>query len=113
MISIICVYDNETILKDYLIKHLETQNGNYELILVDNTSKKFHSAAKALNYGANNAKNEYLMFVHQDFDLTDDEWLKKAEKIIINIKDMGIAGIAGISKEKGWTESKNLLKCKL
>lgn len=103
VISIICVYDNEKILKDYLIKHLESQNEKYELILLDNTSKKFHSAAKALNYGGNKAKNEYLMFIHQDFGLTDDAWLKEAENFIINLENMGIAGIAGISEEKGWT----------
>lgn len=103
MFSIICVYNNEKVLNDYLIKHLETQNKNYELILLDNTSKKFVSAAKALNYGANKAKGEYLMFAHQDFDLHGDTWLKEAEKIMINLEDVGIAGIAGRSQEKGWT----------
>ncbi|MDY9922732.1 glycosyltransferase [Methanobacterium sp.] len=103
MISVICVYNNEKVLKDYLLKHLKTQNKNYELILLDNTSGKFFSAAKALNYGANLAKSEYLMFIHQDFDLLYDSWLEDAEMILKNLDNLGIAGIAGRSKGKGWT----------
>ena len=69
MISIICIYNNRNILDNYLLKSLERHNTDYELILVDNTENKFTKAADALNYGAKNAKGEFLMFVHQDIDL--------------------------------------------
>ena len=66
MISIVCVYNNKEILNKYLIKSLESQTEDYELILLDNTQNKFNSAAKALNNGGRKAKGDYIMFVHQD-----------------------------------------------
>ena len=51
MLSIICVYNNRDILEKYLLNSLKVQSIEYELILIDNTSGKFNSAAKALNYG--------------------------------------------------------------
>jgi hypothetical protein len=103
MISIICVFNDKSVLDNYLIKHLTVRNKDYELILLDNSSERFVSAAKALNFAGGMAKGDYLMFAHQDFDLGDDKWLKEAEKIIIKLENMGIAGVAGRSKEKGWT----------
>ena len=42
-----------------------------ELIALDNQKKSFSSAAKALNYGAEMAKGEILVFMHQDVYLWD------------------------------------------
>jgi len=35
------------------------------------------------------------MFVHQDFLLDSDNWLKKAEEILENLENVGVAGVAG------------------
>ena len=64
-LSIICVYNNQEVLEACLLKGLEAQkNKDYELILLDNRSNQFSSAAKALNYGAKQAKSNYLVFSH-------------------------------------------------
>ncbi len=40
------------------------------------------------------------MFVHQDVELDSDLWLENVEKLLDNIPDLGIVGVAGMS-EKG------------
>jgi len=97
MISIVCVYNNKEILDNYLLKSLKIQTVNYELIFIDNTQGKFKSAAEALNYGGRKAKSDYIMFVHQDVDLSSNTWLKEVEKILDELSNLGIAGIAGKS----------------
>lgn len=95
MISIICVYNNKEILDNFLIKSLNNQTKNYDLILLDNTKNKFKSAAEALNYGGKKAKGKYLMFIHQDMDLCSVNTLETFESILNSITDLGIAGVAG------------------
>lgn len=94
MISIVCVYNNKEILNKFLINSLKNQTADYELILVDNTQNRFKSAAKALNYGGKQASNEYIMFLHQDVDLSSDSWLEDTENMI-KLPDVGIVGVAG------------------
>lgn len=96
MISIICVYNNKKILDKYLLKSLKSQIiEDYELILLDNTQKKFKSASEALNYGGKKAKGEYILFAHQDIDLISDTFLIDLEAFLIHLQDLGIAGVAG------------------
>nr|WP_319374582.1 glycosyltransferase [uncultured Methanobacterium sp.] len=102
MISIVCVYNDPDLLSKYLLKSLDLQNSTYELILVDNTNHKFKSAAEALNYGGKKANNDYIMFVHQDMDINSCNWLKDAEEFLNSLENLGIAGIAGRSKDKWW-----------
>lgn len=73
------------------------QANDYELILIDNTKNKFKSAAEALNYGGNKAKGKYILFVHQDVDLSSES-LKELELILDSINDLGVAGVAGKSE---------------
>jgi len=49
MISVVSVYNNEAVLNDFLIKSLQGQSAQYELIKIDNTKNQFKSAAQALN----------------------------------------------------------------
>jgi len=100
MISIIVVYNNERTLNEILLKSLKNQTVNFELIALDNTKGQFKSAAEALNYGGNKANGKYIMFVHQDVELDSDSWLEDVEKLLDDIQDLGIAGVAGMS-EKG------------
>ncbi len=99
MISIICIYNNHKILDDNLLKSLKKQNINYELILLDNTKEKYRSAANALNYGAKNAKGNFLMFVHQDIDILSDKWLQNVEKMLFSLDNLGVAGFAGFPED--------------
>ena len=100
MISLIVVYNKKEKLDKCLLSSLKNQEADFETILIDNTKNDFPSAAEALNYGAKKAKGEYLMFVHQDIELNSKLWLKEAEKILREISDLGVAGVAGMS-EKG------------
>jgi len=99
------VYNDERILNEALLRSLKGQSVAYDLVLLDNRSKRFGSAAEALNYGASLAKGEYLVFLHQDMFLGYDEWLADAEKVMSEIPDLGIGGVAGVSeKGKYWQE---------
>ena len=106
MISIVCVYNDEKILRNWLLKSLENQTAEFELIKIDNTESAFKSAAEALNYGGKKARGKYIMFTHQDIFLLSNDWLEKAESLLENQMNVGIAGIAGMREIK----QKSLLK---
>lgn len=95
MFSIICVYNDKEILNNYLLKSLKNQTVEFELILLDNRKHKFSSAARALNHGAKQAHNKYLLFIHQDVEITSDDWLIKIEVLLDSMPNIGIAGVAG------------------
>jgi len=101
MITLVCVYNDRDTLDEFLIKSLHYQEGNYELILLDNTQKTYASAAEALNHGAENAKGNYLMFVHQDVYLPPDTSLYQLEKTLNSLSSLGVAGVAGTPGTKG------------
>lgn len=100
MISIVCVYNDENILNNWLLKSLKNQTVEFELIPLDNSKNTFKSATEALNYGGKKAKGKYIMFVHQDVCLLTQDWLEKAEKFLDKISDLGVAGAAGMRKMK-------------
>jgi len=114
MFSIISVYHNKEILERYLLKSLESQSANYELILIDNTKMQFKSIAEALNYGARQIKSQskYIMFVHPDVDLCTNTWLENAEKILDSLPNLGTTGVAGMSEEGGSNKERgrNIIK---
>lgn len=98
MISVVCVYNNKKIFNDFLLKSLNNQTAEFELIGIDNTSKEFKSAASALNYGGKKAKNKYIMFAHQDVSFLSNTWLEDTERFLESIDNLGIAGVAGMSE---------------
>ena len=98
MISIVCVFNDPSVLNDYLLGSLEKQTADHELIVLDNTSGGFASAAQALNSGARRAKGRYILFAHQDVRLCSPDWLEAAETALERIPNVGIAGVAGMSE---------------
>jgi len=107
MISIVCVYNNEGLLKRILLPSLKKQTAGHELILVNNTSTpkahgRFISAASALNHGGKQANGKYILFVHQDIELGSETWLADTEKILDALPDLGIAGSVGMALENTW-----------
>lgn len=73
MISIICVYNNETSLKNQLMKSLNQFNTkDFELILLDSAMYGFTCSADGLNYGAEKANGDVLIFTHQDIFIKDE-----------------------------------------
>lgn len=99
MISIVCTCNNSTILNSYLMKGLEKQGTDYELILIESSKTDFKSAAEALNYGGRKAKGDYIIFAHQDVMMESTTWLEEAEILVESISNLGVAGIAGKSRE--------------
>ncbi len=101
MLSIICAYNNKGILEECLISSLDNQlNKDYELILIDTLTHKFISAAEALNFGAEQAKGDNLLFIHQDVVLDNNNFIEDLSEWI-NKYEFGIAGLAGaITKNK-------------
>jgi len=95
MFSIVCAYNDKNILNECLLNSLKRQTIEYELHTVDNTKQQFSSAANALNHGAVKANGDYIMFVHQDIILENDDWLKDVERTLQKIHGLGVAGVAG------------------
>jgi len=95
LISIICVFNNKTILEKHLLKSLGNQTNDYELIFLNNEKNQYACAAEALNEGGQKAKGEYLLFVHQDMELGSATWLEEAGEFLKSLPDLGVAGVAG------------------
>jgi len=107
MISVVCVYNEERTLKNVLLKSLANQTAEFELVTLDNTSNRFKSAAEAMNYGGARAKDDYIMFAHQDVWLGSSSWLEEVEEMLESIADLGIAGVYGVG-ERGSNFSERL-----
>jgi hypothetical protein len=101
MISVICVYYDQHILKACLLKSLSEQKTACETIIIDNTENRFKSAAEALNWGAMQADGDYLMFVHQDVDLCSGSFFDGTEALLDSLPELGVAGVAGLSDRGG------------
>lgn len=99
MISIVCTCNDSYILENYLKLGLEKQSTNFELIVIEDSKTNFKSAAEALNHGGKMAKGEYIVFAHQDVLMESSTWLLDMEKILIELPNFGVAGIAGKSED--------------
>ncbi len=107
MISVVCVFNDETVLNNYLLKSLKNQTATHEIVLINNIEGNWQSAAQALNYGGKLAKNEYIMFCHQDIEFTPKDWLERIESYIVTLPSLGIAGAAGKRKDGSLSNSEN------
>lgn len=98
-VSVVIVYTNEEKLAEAL-KYLESQTifSSTELVLLDNRNKTFSSAACALNYGANRAVGEVIVFMHQDIYLWDENFLEKYYNFLQD-KPSSILGVAGVAQK--------------
>ena len=105
MISVVCVYNNDNILNNVLLKSLKNQSVDFELMPIDNRNGIYKSAAEALNHGGAGAKGDYIMFVHQDMWLASDTWLEDVENMLRTLPALGVAGVAGMSENgRNWSE---------
>ncbi len=96
MISIICCYNNQSVLDDFLIESLNMQELEYELILLDNTKNKYKSAAEALNVGLDCVKFENVCLAHQDISFSNSRFLNELVDYINEFEDDAIFGVAGV-----------------
>ena len=99
-LSIVCVYNNQEILNDYLLKSVQMQKDvEYELLLVDNTKNKCKSAAKELNVAGDQVTGDYIMFAHQNIMFTSPKDLKSMESYLTN--ENKIFRVAGRKDSQG------------
>lgn len=96
MISVICVYNDENAYNMQLLTSLKFQEIPYELIGIRNTDNEFSSAAKALNYGAEQAGGDILIFSHQDIYFKTKDELAKLAQAIESCEAGTIVGTQGV-----------------
>jgi glycosyltransferase involved in cell wall biosynthesis len=81
-----------------------TVNVPYELIAFDN-SKVNYPITKAYNIAASSAKNDLIIFIHEDIEFLEIGWAKRL-LTILNNHNYGIVGVAGStylpSVPSGW-----------
>lgn len=110
LVSVICCYNK---VNEYvnMCDSLCTQDIEHEIIGIDNTNNKFSSAASALNYGADKANGEILVFLHQDilFDKTNS--LRTLVDKLQNYDNDCIVGIYGAIQKNDILQSGNYTKC--
>jgi hypothetical protein len=98
-VSIVCVYNDEPVLASWLRRsggapaEAAPQTG---LLAVANPEPRFSTGRAALNHGAREARNDVLVFVHQDVVLHSLVELEEAAAELLAAPDIGIMGAAGI-----------------
>ena len=112
MLTIICAYNNKEVLEKYLLKSLQKQTvQDYELILLDAKELGTKTAAATLNYGAEKAQNDTLVFVHQDVEFLEEYALEKIEAFS-RTHTFAIAGVAGVKKTRFYKVFSSVLQGK-
>ena len=106
-ISLICVYNNEKQLKEQLTESLKLQIGDIETVLMDSKKLGFKSASEALNYGAETAKGDVLIFSHQDIYIKEVDGIEKLALAIEGVEIGDIVGTQGV-REKSKVYYSNL-----
>lgn len=96
MISVICACNNEKLYNEMLLPSVLKQTiKDYEIVKINAAEKGLKGAAQALGYGAEKAKGDLLLFVHQDVELLSDTFFEELIKYS-NETDFAIAGVAGV-----------------
>lgn len=99
-VSVIICYTNTELMKE-VSGYIKLQNiaEEVEIVGIDNRENIFSSSAKALNFGADKAIGEVLVFMHQDVILEDPDSLRYIYDYLIARDNLTFVGIAGAQKE--------------
>lgn len=101
--SIVCVYNDEPVLASCLEQSVAAQSGlapQSELLAIDNRTGRFSTAGAALNHGARAARNDVVVFVHQDVVLHSLPALEEVAAELLDSPDIGILGAVGIDGDR-------------
>ncbi|WP_283587998.1 glycosyltransferase [Limosilactobacillus viscerum] len=99
LFSIITIVNKEKIYQGFK-ESLKSQEGvNYELIKVNNDNNQFSSAREAYNSAMKKAHGDYLVFLHPDMRFLDKNALHDALAQIVQLDDLGVAGVSGCPSE--------------
>jgi len=97
-LSIVCVYNNPAVRAQCLdrsITLLRDDTPDVEYLPVDNVNGTYPSAGAALNHGVSLARNDFVVFVHQDVFLHSLTALKEAAAAMQS-GGFGLLGAVGI-----------------
>lgn len=98
-VSIVCVFNDPDVLESCLARSILAGIGDApqtEFLPVDNRDGEFSTAGAALNHGARLARNEVVIFVHQDVVLHSIAELERAAGILLAQSEIGVIGAVGI-----------------
>lgn len=101
--SIVCVYNDPEVLDRCLARSVSAgmlSAPETQFIAVDNRGNPFPSAGAALNHGARQARNDVVVFVHQDVVLHSLVALEEAAGVLAAEPGIGIAGAVGIDSRQ-------------
>jgi len=85
------------------VGYIDTQSirQEIEIIGIDNTDRRFPSAAKALNSGASAARGEIVVFMHQDLYLIERDAIEKIHRRLTPTNKPTLLGVAGFLRDEG------------
>lgn len=101
--SIVCVYNDEPVLASCLRQSVAAQSEiapQTELLAIDNRTGQFATAGAALNHGARTARNDVVVFVHQDVVLHSLPALEEVAAELLDSPAIGILGAVGIDGDR-------------
>jgi Glycosyltransferase like family len=100
-VSIVCVYNDPGVRQGCLDRSIRENAGeglDVEYIPIDNVHGAYRSAGAALNYGATLAKNDVVVFVHQDAFLHSLEMVVRAAGRM-RVDRFGLLGAVGVAAD--------------
>jgi hypothetical protein len=100
-LSIICVFNDAPVREQCLDSSIERHRSevdDLDYVVVDNREGAFPSAGAAFNAGASRARNEYLVFVHQDVVLHSLTALERAARFLEADHGIGLLGAFGVER---------------
>lgn len=95
LFSIITIVNKENLYQQFKQSLAQQQDVNYELIKINNDHQQFDSARAAFNAAAKKAHGDYLVFLHPDIRFLDDHALHDVLAQILQLPNLGVAGVAG------------------
>lgn len=102
-VSVVCVFNDPEVLESCLTRSVDAglaEAPQTELIAIDNRGNPFTTAGAALNHGARQAKNEVVVFVHQDVVLHSLPTLERAAALLMGDHGIGMIGAVGIDHRR-------------
>lgn len=101
-VSIICVFNDPEVRRSCLDRSIEQHRAealDVDYLPIDNVDSTFTSAGAALNHGASLARNDYLVFAHQDVYLHSLPALEQAAGLLADDESLGMLGAIGIAAD--------------
>ncbi len=101
-VSIVTVFNDAQVRSACLDRSIDEHRDEapaVEYLPVDNAGGAFASAGAALNHGASQATNDYVVFVHQDVYLHSLVALEEAAGLLADDPGIGLLGAVGVTAD--------------